>query len=219
MNLQNCDYEMLDYYLQSSFTLTLVVTLCSFSLKAQDNIYYYQAVKTWEVGPRIGFSTSIINSTGDPNIQRGIKLGLVGGVFARYQVADQWAFHSDLSYSVRGNKSESGNIESGYVDFSMVPVRNVKYKMFGNEHTFDFFLGPGISFLTSSIDKTNPPIDMTDVFPSAEFNIVIGGSLPFGPVLLTATNRVGMTNLLGKIISSSTWFSFTTEWTAAYRFK
>lgn len=202
---------------KSLFTLTVLVTFCTFPLKAQDKIYYYQAVKTWEFGPRIGFSTSIINTTGDPNIQRGIKMGLVGGVFVRYQLADQWALHSDLSYSIRGNKSESGNIESGYVDFSVVPLRNVKYKMFGKEHTFDFFLGPGISFLTNSIDKTKPPIDYTDVFPSTEFNIVIGGSLPFGPVLLTATNRAGMTNLLGKI-SPSTWFSFSTEWTAAYRF-
>ena len=141
------------------------------------------------------------------------------GVFARYQWAEQWALHTDLGYSVRGNKSESGNFENSYVDFSIVPVRNVKYKMFNTDMTFDFFVGPGISFLVSAEDKTNPTIDMTDVFPSTEFNIVIGGSLPIGPVLLTATNRVGMTNLIGKVISSTTWFSFTTEWTAAYRFK
>ena len=197
----------------------ILFRMSSSTLQAQGNLYYFQETKTWEFGPRIGFTTSIINSTGDPNIQRGIKLGLAGGVFARYQLADQWALHTDLSYSTRGNKSESGNFENSYIDFSIVPTRNVKYKMFDTDMTFDFFLGPGISFLTKAVDKDNPTIDMKQLLPSTELNIVIGGSLPFGPVLLTATNRVGITNLIGKVISSSTWFSFSTEWTAAYRFK
>lgn len=199
--------------------LFILLTIFSVSpLQAQDNLYYFQEAKTWEFGPRIGFATSMINSTGDPNIQRGIKLGLVGGVFMRYQWAEQWALHSDLSYSTRGNKSESANFENAYVDFSVVPTRNVKYKMFGNEHTFDFFLGPGVSFLTSAQEKDSST-DTTNSLSSTEFNIVIGGSLPFGPILLTATNRAGRTNLLSNPSSKSTWFSFTTEWTAAYRFK
>ncbi len=122
------------------------LVFCSLNVFSQDGLYYFQPEKTWELGGRIGFTTSMINSKGDPNIQRGIKLGLTGGVFARYQMAEQWALHTDLGYSIRGNKSESGNIENSYIDFSVVPVRNVKYSMFGNEMTFDFFLGPGISF-------------------------------------------------------------------------
>ncbi len=84
--------------------------------------------------------------------------------------------------------------------------------------TFDFFLGPGISFLTKAQEKDSNT-DRSNSISSTEFNIVIGGSLPFGPVLLTATNRLGMTNLLSNPISGSTWAGFTTEWTAAYRFK
>jgi hypothetical protein len=184
-------------------------------------MYYFQEAKTWEFGPRIGFTTSIINSKGDPNIQRGIKMGLVGGIFARYQLADQWALHSDLSYSTRGNKNDVTNIESSYVDFSIVPTRNIKYKMFSGDHTFDFFVGPGISFLTSSKDKSGNLSNITDFLSSTEFNVVIGGSLPFGPVLLTATNRMGLSSLIGPptTSSNSSWLSFTTEWTAAYRFK
>jgi outer membrane protein with beta-barrel domain len=196
-----------------------LITLTSItSLQAQDNLYYYQEAKTLEFGPRIGFTTSMINSTGQPGLQRGIKLGLVGGVFARYQMANQWALHTDLSFSTRGNKSESGNFENSYVDFSIVPVRNVKYKMFGNVHTFDFFVGPGLSFLTKSIEKDSNN-DTSNILSSTEFNIVVGGSLPFGSVLLTATNRLGMSNLLDNPIADSTWAGFTTEWTAAYRFK
>ena len=197
----------------------LISVVSSLSLQAQDNLYYFQEVKTWEFGPRIGFTTSMINSTGDPNIQRGIKLGLVGGVFARYQLADQWALHTNLSYSTRGNKSETGNIENSYVDFSIVPVRNVKYKMFNADMTFDFFAGPGISFLTKAVNKDDLTVDMKQLLPETEVNLVIGGSLPFGPVLLTATNRVGFTNLYGKVLNETTWFSFSTEWTAAYRFR
>ena len=186
---------------------------------AQGNLYYYQEAKTWEFGPRVGFTTSIINSKGEPNLEKGIKLGLVGGVFARYQLADRWALHGDLSYSTRGNKAESNNIENGYVDFSVVPVRIWKYQMFNKEHTFDFFIGPGISFLTSSEDKTGNITDLESSLSSTEFNMVIGGGLPFGPFLLTATNRIGVSNLLGSPVGDSKWYSFTTEWTIAYRFK
>ena len=186
---------------------------------AQGNLYYYQEAKTWEFGPRVGFTTSIINSRGEPNLEKGIKLGLVGGVFARYQLADRWALHGDLSYSTRGNKAESNNIENGYVDFSVVPVRIWKYQMFNKEHTFDFFIGPGISFLTSSEDKTGNITDLESSLSSTEFNMVIGGGLPFGPFLLTATNRIGVSNLLGSPVGDSKWYSFTTEWTIAYRFK
>lgn len=186
---------------------------------AQGNLYYYQDAKTWEFGPRIGFTTSIINSKGDPNLEKGIKLGLVGGIFARYQLADQWALHSDLSYSTRGNKSASNNIQNNYIDFSVVPVRNVKYRMFNKEHTFDFFIGPGISFLTDSEDKTGNFGDLETGLASTEFNVVIGGGLPFGPFLLTATNRIGISNLLGTPVADSKWNGFVTEWTIAYRFK
>jgi hypothetical protein len=186
---------------------------------AQDNLYYYQEAKTWELGPRIGFTTSLINSKGDPNLQKGIKMGIVGGVFGRYQLADQWALHGDLSYSIRGNKSESNNIESGYVDFSVVPVRNWKYNMFGKEHTFDFFIGPGISILTSSEDKSGNISELESELSSTEFNVVIGGGLPFGPFLLTATNRIGVSNLLGTPVADSKWNGFVTEWTVAYRFR
>jgi hypothetical protein len=170
---------------------------------SQGNVYYYQEAKTWEFGPRIGFTTSMINSKGDPNIQRGIKMGLVGGIFARYQLADQWALHSDLSYSTRGNKNEVTNIESSYLDFSIMPTRNIKYKMFGGDHTFDFFVGPGISFLTSSKDKSGNLSNITDFLSSTEFNVVIGGSLPFGLVLLTATNRIGLSSLIEPPTTSS----------------
>jgi len=186
---------------------------------AQGNLYYYQEAKTWEFGPRIGFTTSMINSKGDPNLRKGIKMGIVGGVFGRYQLADQWALHADLSYSTRGNKSESNNIENGYVDFSIVPVRNWKYNMFGKEHTFDFFVGPGISFLTSSEDKTGNIGEIESQLATTEFNVVIGGGLPFGPFLLTATNRIGVSNLLGTPVADSKWNGFVTEWTVAYRFK
>ena len=161
----------------------------------------------------------MINSKGDPYLEKGIKLGLVGGIFARYQLADQWALHGDLSYSTRGNKSASNNIENGYVDFSIVPVRNVKYHMFNKEHTFDFFLGPGISFLTSSEDKSGNIDELESQLATTEFNVVIGGGLPFGPFLLTATNRIGVSNLLGTPEADSKWSGFVTEWTIAYRFK
>lgn len=197
------------------------VLLLPVESSAQGNLYYYQASRTLEFGPRIGFATSMINSRGEPNIQRGIKMGLTGGIFVRYQLADQWALHSDLSYSTRGNKNDMTNIENGYVDFSLVPTRNIKYRMFGGEHTFDFFLGPGISFLTNSEDKSGNLSNITDFLAATEFNIVVGGSLPFGPILLTATNRLGITNLIVPQVASaeSSWHSFTTEWTAAYRFK
>ena len=42
---------------------------------AQGNLYHYQDAKTWEFGPRVGFTTSMINSKGDPNLEKGIKLG------------------------------------------------------------------------------------------------------------------------------------------------
>lgn len=188
---------------------------------SQGSLYYFQEAKTWEFGPRIGFTTSIINSKGDPNIQKGIKMGVVGGVFARYQLANQWALQGDLGYSIRGNKNDVTNIESGYVDFSIVPTRNIKYRMFGRDHTFDFFIGPGISFLTSSNDKSGNISNITDFLSSSEFNVVVGGSLPLGRVLLTATNRIGISNLIGSPTASSdaSWHSFSTEWTAAYRFK
>jgi outer membrane protein with beta-barrel domain len=188
-------------------------------VQAQSNLYYFQEAKTWEYGPRIGFTTSMINSKGDPNIQRGIKMGLVGGVFVRYQLADQWALQTDISYSTRGNKNDILNIENSYIDFSIVPVRNWNYRMFKGDHTFDFFLGPGISFLTTSEDKSGNISDLESLVSSTEFNVVIGGSLPFGPFLLTATNRLGMSNLLGTPLPGSNWYSFVTEWSVAYRFK
>lgn len=186
---------------------------------AQGNLYYYQDAKTWEFGPRIGFTTSMINSKGDPNIKRGIKLGIVGGVFARYQLADRWALHGDLSYSTRGNKNDLLNIENSYVDFSIVPVRIWNYRMFNSDHTFDFFVGPGISFLTSSEDKSGTINELESQLSTTEFNVVIGGGLPFGRFILTATNRIGVSNLLGTPAADSKWNGFVTEWTIAYRFK
>lgn len=202
------------------YLLILIVgVMLTNTVFAQGNLYYYQDAKTWEFGPRIGFTTSIINSKGDPNLEKGIKMGIVGGIFARYQLADQWALHSDLSYSTRGNKSASNNIHNSYVDFSVVPVRNVKYRMFNKEHTFDFFIGPGVSFLTSSEDKSGNISEIESQLSSTEFNVVIGGGLPFGPFLLTATNRIGVSNLLGTPVADSKWNGFVTEWTIAYRFK
>lgn len=191
----------------------------SINAYSQGSLYYYQEAKTWEFGPRIGFTTSMINSKGDPNLEKGIKMGIVGGLFGRYQLADQWALHGDLSYSTRGNKAESNNIENGYVDFSVVPVRNWNYRMFNKDHTFDFFVGPGVSFLTSSEDKSGNFAELESALSEVEFNVVIGGALPFGPFLLTATNRIGISNLLGTPAADSKWNGFVTEWTVAYRFK
>jgi Outer membrane protein beta-barrel domain len=186
---------------------------------AQNGLYYYQEVKTWEFGPRIGFTTSIINSKGEPNLESGIKMGIVGGIFARYQLADQWALNGNLSFSTRGNKSASANIENGYVDFSVVPLRNVKYRMFNIDHTFDFFVGPGVSILTGSQDKSANIPDLKNNLTDIEYNIVIGAGLPFGPFLLTATTRIGVYNLIESPLQGSKWHSISTEWTAAYRFK
>lgn len=198
--------------------LAIVFTL-SLKVNGQDNFYYYQESKTWEFGPRIGFTTSIINSKGSPSLESGIKIGLVGGVFARYQLADQWAVHGNISFSTRGNKSTSSDIQNSNVDFSITPVRNIKYRMFKKDMTFDFFVGPGISFLTNAIDKVNTAVDVEQLQSSSEFNLVIGGSLPIKHFLLTATNRIGLTNLLDNPIMKSSWGSFTTEWSVAYRFK
>jgi Outer membrane protein beta-barrel domain len=200
-------------------SILLVAVFRPFSTIAQGDLYYFQEAKTWEFGPRIGFTTSMINSKGDPNIQRGIKMGIVGGVFVRYQLADQWALHTDISYSTRGNKNDALNIQNGYIDISIVPVRNWNYRMFNGDHTFDFFLGPGISLLTTSQDKSGNISDLKSQISSTEFNVVIGGALPFGPFLLTATNRLGMTNLLGSPSANASWNGFVTEWSIAYRFK
>lgn len=187
----------------------------SLTVHAQEkSLYYFQEAGTLEIGPRIGFTTSAIISTGDPNIAQGVKPGIVAGIFGRKQLTDQWALNTDFSYSTRGNKNDVSNIENSYIDLSVVMVRNVKYRMFNNDMTFDFFLGPGLSFNLNSegIIPGNP------ISPQ-EFNVVIGGALPFGPILLTATNRIGLTNLLGNPSQGSKWTSFTTEWTIAYRFK
>lgn len=211
------------YIIMKTHKLYLLIFIVSVALTspvlAQGNLYYYQDAKTWEFGPRIGFTTSMINSKGDPNIKRGIKLGIVGGVFARYQLADRWALHGDLSYSTRGNKNDLLNIENSYVDFSIVPVRIWNYRMFNSDHTFDFFVGPGISFLTSSEDKSGTINELESQLSTTEFNVVIGGGLPFGRFILTATNRIGVSNLLGTPAADSKWNGFVTEWTIAYRFK
>ena len=191
----------------------------SLTVHAQEkSLYYFQEVGTLEIGPRIGFTTSAIISTGDPNIARGVKLGIVAGIFGRKQLTDQWAINTDFSYSTRGNKNDVINLENSYIDLSVVVVRNVKYRMFNNDMTFDFFLGPGLSFnLNSEFKESNIPVN--PFISPQEFNVVIGGALPFGPILLTATNRLGLTNLLGNPSQGSKWTSFTTEWTIAYRFK
>ena len=186
---------------------------------AQGSIYYYQEPDTWELGPRIGFTTSLINSKGNPELEKGIKMGIVGGVFVRYQLGRLWAFHTDLSYSTRGNKSASSNIENSYIDYSIVPVRIVEYGMFKREHAFDFFLGPGVSFLVNSQDKSGNINDLEAKLAPVEFNVVVGGTLALGPVLLTATNRIGVSDLMNASIPGSKWSSFSTEWTIAYRFK
>jgi len=204
---------------ETNFFLWILIIRLMFTgqAQAQENLYYYQEAKTWEFGPRIGFTTSIINSKGNPNLEKGIKLGLVGGIFARYQLADQWALHADLAYSTRGNKSQSNNIENSYIDFSVVATRNIKYNMFKHEHTFDFFIGPGVSFLTSSEDKSGNISELESQLSGTEFNVVLGGALPFGPFLLTATNRIGVSNLLGTPQADSKWNGFVTEWSVAYR--
>ena len=186
---------------------------------SQSNMFYYQPEKTWEYGPRIGFTTSMINSKGDPNIQRGVKLGIVGGLFSRYQLTNQWAIQGDLSYSTRGNKNNITNIENSYVDFSITPVRNVRYRMFKQDMTFDFFIGPGISFNTSTKEKLGVISNLNGQLSTTEINLVMGGGFPIGPVLLYATTRFGISNLLDNPLTGSTWNGFTTEWTASYRFK
>ncbi len=188
-------------------------------VNGQGNLYYYQEAKTWDFGLRVGFTTSMINAKGTPNLDGGIKLGLAGGLFGRYQLADQWAMQGDLSFSTRGNKNESTNITNSYLDFNLVMVRNIKYRMFKQEMTFDFFLGPGISYLAVTRDESALLANLGDNFTASEFNLVIGGGLPFGPVLLLATTRLGLTNLLASPASGTVWYGFTTEWTIAYRFR
>lgn len=186
---------------------------------AQDNLFYYQATGTWDFGPKIGFTTSLINSKGQEGIQQGVRLGLVGGVFTRYQVADQWGLQIDLSYSSRGNKSTDEAYKNDYLDISFTPVYNVKYRMFEKDMTFDVFAGIGASFLAQAkFEMGELELNNKDFISNTAFNIIVGGSLPFGPFLLTATTRFGVKNLLAEPSPGSKWHSISTEWTAAYRF-
>jgi len=189
---------------------------------SQEDLFYYQEVNTWDFGPRLGFTTSVINSKGNNSFERDIFLGWVAGAFVRYQLAEQWALQGDLSYSLRGSKraSSDAKLRNNYIDLSAVMVRNVKYRMFKNDLTFDFFLGPGISYLVrSELDEAGQQVDYKDQLASTEFNIVIGGGLPIGPFMLMAYTRFGVVNLLESPTDDTmVWHSITTEWTASYRF-
>jgi Outer membrane protein beta-barrel domain len=207
---------------RSFIIFSLALMGLSPSSYSQEDLFYYQEVKTWDIGPRLGFTTSIINSKGNNSFERDVIMGLVGGVFARYQIADQWAIQGDLSYSSRGSKRKSSDakLRNNYIDFSTVMVRNVKYRMFKNDLTFDFFLGPGISYLIrSELQENGEKLGFEDQMASTELNIVVGGGLPMGPLLLMAYTRFGVVNLLDNPVDNTMiWHSISTEWTASYRF-
>ena len=197
----------------------LAVLFSAANVQSQSNLYYYQQEGTWDFGPKVGFTTSIINTKGPEGLKSGVRLGLVGGFFARYQIASQWGLHGDISYSSSGNKSDDGIYKNDYIDIAFAPVYNVKYRMFKKDMTFDIFAGAGVSFLTKAeFELGELVLDNSNFINDTSINIIAGGSLPFGPFLLTATTRFGVKNLLTEPVPNSKWHSISTEWTAAYRF-
>jgi len=211
------------------FRILLLVSISSFlivsELKAQDPFYYrpygplyYQEAKTWDHGIRAGFSTSMLRpefleNTGDLKI----RLSGMVGLFSRYQITDRIGIQAEIDYAERGTDySKLKKVKLAFIDIPITLTYNVRYRLFGEDQTFDMLLGLQPSFLLSA---ENRDTDISSQLNPTGYDLVIGSGMPVERFLFYATNKIGLSDLNKENFGGAGFLrSITTEWTIGYRF-
>ena len=196
------------------YIVLLLFSALLYAPVAAQSPLYYQTPKTFEIGPRVGFTTSILNSD-DPSLGNAqIRLAFMGWVFARYQVAERFALQIEADYAPRGGGFENENkTELTFLDLPVTAVYNVRYDMFGKPATFDVFAGLQPSFL---LDAQRGDTDVKSGFNSNGVDLVLGSGFPMWQFLFYATTKIGLSDM-NNSGSSFRVKSIVTEWTMSYR--
>ena len=183
------------------------------NLFAQSSLYF-QTPQTWEFGARTGFTTSILNSDDAGLGKAQVHLAFMGGVFARYQIAEKFAIQLEVDYAPRGGRFENAEkMKLAFLDFPVTAVYNVHYKMFGKPATFDVFAGVQPSFL---LEASRGGTGVKGDLNSNGLDLVLGSGFPIWRFLFYATTKIGLSDL-NSATSNGKIKSIVTEWTVSYR--
>jgi len=198
-------------------TTLFIMTLILVQVSAQGMLYYQEA-KTFEFGPRIGFTTSILSVDDDSLLgKRKIRLSYVLGLFGRYQLNERWSLQGDVVYASRGGDFEnSDEVELNYIDIPITVVYNVRFKLKDKPFTFDVFAGIQPSFLSKA--KIGG-VEVTDSIEKTGVDLVFGSGFPIWKFLFYSTIKIGLTDLNKGFPTetSNSLNSISTEWTVGYR--
>ena len=175
---------------------------------------YFQTPKTLEFGPRLGFTTSILNSDDASLGKSQVRLAFMGGIFARYQLSEKFALQVEADYAPRGGGFVNGEkMKLTFLDLPVTAVYNVHYKMFGKPATFDVFAGVQPSFILDALSGTT---DIKSDLNSSGVDLVLGSGFPMWRFLFYATTKIGLSDL-NKSAVNGKMKSIVTEWTVSYR--
>ena len=198
-------------------TLSFLLILAFTSVNAQ-GVIYFQNPKTFEYGPRVGFSTAMVNPEDRRDFGNSqVRLGIVAGLFGRYQLNERWSIQGDLTYAERGgNFKEADDLKLAYLDVPLTLAFNVRFKIKETPLTFDIFGGLQPSFL---LNAEAAQVDVTENFKSTTFDLVLGSGFPIKRFLFYATTKIALTNLEDSSLfeGSNSLKGFSTEWTVSYR--
>lgn len=206
--------------------LTILLMGGFFSLVQAQIFKYKQAPGTVDFGPRIGITTSIVSIDNNPFGNPKVRISLMGGLFARYQLTNRWSLQTDVVYTQRGarfdksvtfdSNSQIERLALGYVDWEFKAIYNVRYKMFGKPGNFDVFLGAQPSFLVNA--QLND-LDVKNNLNSVGFDLIAGSGFTIGRVILYATTKIALTDANKDISNTEVSIrNLLTEWTVAYKF-
>ena len=138
------------------------------------------------------------NGSGDDFEDLDSRTGLVIGGFAKFQVAEKFAFQPEILYSAQGAKySESGYEETLKLNYLNIPLMGKLYVTEG----LSLQAGPQVGFLMSAKyafeeDGISADIDVKDDMKGLDFglNFGVGYELPMG-LGFDLRYNLGLTNV------------------------
>ncbi len=200
------------------YFITLLILISYTQTTNAQKALYYSTPKTFEYGPRIGFTTSMVFSDREELQSDMIRWSLMGGFFTRYQVTERFSVQLEADYTSRGggfNSNADTYIKLSYLDIPATAIYNVRYRLFKMPMTFDLFAGVEPSFLLTAKQNDESIDGQLNQF---SYDIVIGSGFPMWRFLFYATTKIGMSNINRSAPGMGVLKNMLTEWSVSYRF-
>jgi hypothetical protein len=153
-------------------------------------------------GVKGGVNFATLSFDPDPDLDTGVRLGLVVGGFATFPIGARLAVQPEALFSQKGTSIDEAQVDGKIkIDYLDVPLL-LKYSTAGSNGTSVFFFGgPSVGFkLNASASGTSGgetvEIGLSDEeVKSFDFGVVFGAGVQFGRVSIDGRYTLGLTNI------------------------